>query len=125
MILATAAAEVAAAGIAEAPPLDSAHQALGDDLVEALPMLLGNEDPGKHCGIRYRPQTRKKLCPLQKKYQKHDNVLIQVSIHPFQIILHPKNRNLSDDYIFFQLLEALNWFKNSPVQLASGEGRSG
>lgn len=57
MILATAAAEVAAAGVAEAPPLDSAHQALGDDLVETLPMLLGNEDPGKHCGISYRPQT--------------------------------------------------------------------
>lgn len=57
VVLAPAAAEVAAAGVAEAPPLDSAHQALGDDLVETLPMLLGNEDPGKHCGIRYRPQT--------------------------------------------------------------------
>lgn len=75
MILATAAAEVAAAGVAEAPPLDSAHQALGDDLVETLPMLLGNEDPGKHCGIRRQPQTwGKKTLSTLKENQKHDNV---------------------------------------------------
>lgn len=48
MVLAAAAAEVGAAGVIEAPPFEASHQALGHDLVKALPVLLGYEDPGKH-----------------------------------------------------------------------------
>lgn len=51
VVLTSAAAEVAAAGVTEAAALQSAHQALRDHLVETLPMLFGNEDSGKHCGI--------------------------------------------------------------------------
>lgn len=52
MILAPATAKAVTAGVAEAPPLEPAHQALGNHLVKTLPVLLGNEDPGKHCGIK-------------------------------------------------------------------------
>lgn len=52
MILTPAAAKVVAARVTEAPPFEPAHQALGNHLIETLPVLLGNEDPGKHCGIR-------------------------------------------------------------------------
>lgn len=52
MILASAAAKVAAAGVTKAAPLQPAHQALGNHFVKTLPVLLGNEDPDKHCGIR-------------------------------------------------------------------------
>lgn len=48
MVLASAATKLAAAGVTEAPPLQPAHQALRNHLVETLPVLLGNEDPGKH-----------------------------------------------------------------------------
>lgn len=48
VVLTPAAAEVAAAGVTEAAALQPAHQALGDHLVETLPVLFGNEDPGKH-----------------------------------------------------------------------------
>lgn len=54
MILAPAAAKVVAARVTEAPPFEPAHQALGNDLVKTLPVLLGNEDPGEHCGIRHK-----------------------------------------------------------------------
>ena len=54
VILAPAAAKAVAAGVTEAPPLEPAHQALGNHLVKTLPVLLGNEDPGKHCGTRVR-----------------------------------------------------------------------
>lgn len=59
MILAPAAAEVVTAGVAEAPPFEPAHQALGN-LVKTLPVLLGNEDPGKHCGFREKAQIEEK-----------------------------------------------------------------
>ena len=48
VVFAAAAAKAVAAGVAEAPPLDAAHQTLGHHVVEALPVLLGNEDPGEH-----------------------------------------------------------------------------
>ena len=50
VVFATAAAKAVAAGVAEAPSLDAAHQTLGHHVVEALPVLLGNEDPGEHSG---------------------------------------------------------------------------
>lgn len=54
MILTPAAAKAVTARVTEAPPLEPAHQALGDHLVKALPMLLGNEDPDKHNGSRHK-----------------------------------------------------------------------
>lgn len=60
MILAPAAAEVVTAGVTGAPPFEPAHQALGNHLVKTLPVLLGNEDPDKHCGFREKAQTEKK-----------------------------------------------------------------
>lgn len=59
VILATAAAKVTTARVTEAPPFETAHQALGNDLIKTLPMLLWNEDPGKHCVIRQQPATNK------------------------------------------------------------------
>lgn len=58
MVLAPAAAEVAAAGVAEAPPFEPAHQALVNHLVETLAVLLGNEDPGKHGGTGEKQRER-------------------------------------------------------------------
>lgn len=51
---ASASAQAVPAGVAEAPALDPAHQALGDHLVEPLAVLLGNEDPGEHVGHKLR-----------------------------------------------------------------------
>lgn len=45
VVLASAAAKLAPAGVAETPPLQTAHQTLRDHLVETLPVLFGNEDP--------------------------------------------------------------------------------
>lgn len=45
MILASATAKAAAAGVTKAAPLQPAHQALGNHFVKTLPVLLGNEDP--------------------------------------------------------------------------------
>lgn len=56
MIFASATAKVAAAGVTKAAPLQPAHQALGNHFVKTLPVLLGNEDPDKHCGIRTNPR---------------------------------------------------------------------
>lgn len=60
VILAAAAAKAVAARVTEAPPLEPAHQALGNHLIKTLPVLLGNEDPGKHCRIRVKHRLSRK-----------------------------------------------------------------
>lgn len=52
MILTPTSAKAVTARVTEAAPLKSAHKALRNHLVKTLPVLLGNEDPDKHCGIR-------------------------------------------------------------------------
>lgn len=59
MILAAASAKVVTARVAEAPPFEPTHQALGNHLVKTLPVFLGNEDPGKHGGIRHNYKLRR------------------------------------------------------------------
>lgn len=58
MILAPAASKVAAARVTEAAPFDPTHQTLGNHLVKTLPVLLGNEDPDEHCGVRQKIRNR-------------------------------------------------------------------
>lgn len=70
VVLTPAAAKVATARVTEAPPLEPAHQALGNHFVKTLPMLLGNEDPDKHDVFRVnlrldlekKSSTAEKMC---------------------------------------------------------------
>lgn len=66
MILAPAAAKVVTARVTEAPPFEPAHQTLGNHLVKTLSVLLGNEDPGKHCGIRHNLRLGRKTQGKQR-----------------------------------------------------------
>lgn len=66
VILTPAAAKVATAWVTEAPPFEPAHQALGNNLVKTFPVLLGNEDPGKHFGIRHNLRLTRKTKSEQR-----------------------------------------------------------
>lgn len=66
MILTPTATKVVTAGVTEAPPFEPAHQALGNHFVKTLPVLLGNEDPGKHCGIRHNLRLTRKTKGKQR-----------------------------------------------------------
>ena len=66
VVLATAPTQPVTAGVTEAPPLQSAHQALGHHVVKAFSVLLGYEDPGEHVKHKVYPQrdTMKESAPV-------------------------------------------------------------
>ena len=108
MILAPAAAKAVAAGVTEAPPLEPAHQALGNHLVKTLPVLLGNEDPGKHCGTRVRLSEENRCAAASCSAQSVKRAFLTQS-HEKQHLSHkihdsacPKNMESCSGYILFQ-----------------------
>lgn len=67
VVLTPTAAKVVAAGVTEAPSFEPAHQALGNHLIKTLPVLLGNEDPGEHCGIKHSLRLTRKTKSKQRR----------------------------------------------------------
>lgn len=67
VVLAAAAAQAVVPVFAEASAAETAHQALGDHLIEALPVLLGDKDPEEHGRRRQKSSVTERKSKREKR----------------------------------------------------------